>query len=213
MKVNTKLVVNPDCKASQRDQQMAVVQVFGERMKEARVNICGYQQQKAAELLGYKNSSKLAKIECASDGVSVPWWLIVQAAKVYDVSTDYLLGFSDDWERDPVVSQQRQVGALLIDLWGETKAAEVNALRILFNKIGACVQVAESLVERSKVNLGALESVRALNPEFDDMKGGAKLLRLIGETRDVAETLERVLKKFSKGVMPETIGTLFVSKV
>ncbi|NOR71261.1 MAG: helix-turn-helix domain-containing protein, partial [Methylomarinum sp.] len=73
-------------------------------MAEARM-LCGYTQRKAARLLGYSNSSKLAKIENSSDTDSVPFMLIHKASNVYNVSMDYLYGLSTVYERDTVLAQ------------------------------------------------------------------------------------------------------------
>jgi transcriptional regulator with XRE-family HTH domain len=181
--------------ATRRALQIEAVKAFGARMKEAR-DICGYSQIKAAELLGYENSSKLAKIEGATDTNSVPLWLIIKAAHTYDVSIDFLFGMSNDWERDPVVSQQRQVGAWLFEHWERAKIAEVNAIRVLQNKISAIEKVASRLLIRSKDNVEAIEKVQELNPgEFEELRGGAKLLRYLQETAEDAMGLSYELKK------------------
>jgi transcriptional regulator with XRE-family HTH domain len=180
--------------ATRKALQIEAVKVFGTNMKAAR-EVCGFSQIKAAELFGYENSSKLAKIENATDTNSIPLWLIVKAAKTYDVSIDFLFGLSDDWERDPVVSQQRQIGAWLFDHWERAKLAEVNAIRVLQNKISAIEKTAARLLSRSKDNLEAVEKVRELNEEFDDLRGGARLLRLLTETAEDAAGLSYELKK------------------
>jgi transcriptional regulator with XRE-family HTH domain len=91
---------------SQWTRQTEIVKTFGARMVEAR-ELCGYSQKKAAKLLGYRNSSKLAKIEAASDTNSVPLWLIPKAAEVYEVSIDYLFGVSACWQREPIAAQEK----------------------------------------------------------------------------------------------------------
>ena len=74
------------------------MKTIGARLREAR-ELCNMSQQRAAEALGYSNSSKLAKIEGATDTNSVPLYLIPKAATLYDVSTDFLFGLTEDWER------------------------------------------------------------------------------------------------------------------
>jgi transcriptional regulator with XRE-family HTH domain len=180
--------------ATRRAEQIQVVKTFGSRMKEAR-EICGYSQKKAAKLLGYGNSSKLAKIEGATDTNSVPLWLIPKAADVYKVSVDFLFGVSDDWERDPVVSQERQVGKWLFEHWERAKVAEVNAIRVLHNRQVAIIKFVSNMLTRSKENLEYVEHVRQSNEEFDDLRGGAKLLRLLAETAEEAMGLSYELNK------------------
>jgi transcriptional regulator with XRE-family HTH domain len=180
---------------ARKHEQAQVVKTFGERMVEAR-KLSGLTQQKAAKLFGYRNSSKLAKIEAASDTNSVPLWIVPRAADIYGVSTDYLFGLSDDWERDPVVSQQRVIGNWLFEHYERLRLKEVNVLRVLGNKIVVLEKAVSHAVVRSKENLETLERLRELNPKYDDMKLGAKLLRLLAETTEEAAGISNELKRF-----------------
>lgn len=188
----------PETKSSLKAEQIQVVRTFGGRMREAR-ELCGYSQIKAAKLLGYQNSSKLAKIEGATDTNSIPLWIITKSSRVFDVSVDFLFGMvgGDDWERDPIVSQQRHIGGWLHDVWDKAKIAEVNAIRMLHNKLITVERVASRLTVRSQENLDMLKKVQELNPGvFDELKGGAKLLRLLTETAEDAMGLSHELKRF-----------------
>ena len=77
--------------ANTRMEQAAAVKTIGARMRQAR-ELCNLSQSAAAKRLGYSNSSKLSKVEGATDTNSVPLWLILRAAKVYEVSIDFLFG-------------------------------------------------------------------------------------------------------------------------
>jgi len=175
-------------------EQAALVGVIGARMKEAR-ELCGFTQLKAASLLDYRNSSKLNKIERASVP-SVSAITIFKAAKHYDVSTDFLYGISSDWERDPVVSQQRQIGQWLFEHWERAKQVEVNAIRVLFNKLSVIEKAVSRAVNRGNENIEALNRFIELNPDFDNMRGGAKLLRLMQETAEEAVGISNELKRY-----------------
>ena len=67
------------------------------RQRQAR-ELCNLSQSVAAKRLGYLTSAKLSKVEAAADTNSVPLWLIHRAASIYDVSTEFLFGFTDDFE-------------------------------------------------------------------------------------------------------------------
>jgi transcriptional regulator with XRE-family HTH domain len=175
-----------------RSEHEQVVKTLGERMKAAR-ELCGFSQQQAASLLGYANSSKLAKIEGSTD--SVPLWLIPKAADVYGVSIDYLFGVSDYWERDPVVSQERQIGKWLETHWQQVKTAQDHAFKALHAKHAELSAAIDRTLRRSKENLDCLEHVRKHNKAFDDLRGGAKLLRLLAETAEDAMGLGFELEK------------------
>jgi division protein CdvB (Snf7/Vps24/ESCRT-III family) len=63
------------------------------------------------------------------------------------------------------------------------------------NKQVSIVKSITSALTRSKENLQQVERVRELNPEFDEMRGGAKLLRLLIETAEEAMGLGYELNK------------------
>jgi transcriptional regulator with XRE-family HTH domain len=195
--VRQRLDIDPKTTAAmRRADQAKSVKIFGERMREAR-ELNKLSQKDAAKLLGYANSSKLAKIEAASDGNSYPNWLPIKAAHVYAVSTDFLFGISDDWERDPVVSQERDITRFLFEHWERAKAAEVNAIRVLHNKIVTLEKAVSRTIFRSKENLETINRVREINPDYDDkIKLGSKLARLLEETAEEAMGMSYDLKRY-----------------
>lgn len=177
-----------------RSEQAQIVKTLGERMLAAR-ELNGFSQQQAAELFGYANSSKLAKIEAASDTNSVPLWLIPKAAEVYQVSIDYLFGVSDCWDREPVAAQEQKIGQWLEDRWQEVKDVQDHAFKALHDKQAELSAAIDRTLRRSKDNLECVEQVRKMNGEFDHLRGGAKLLRLLAETAEEAMGLDYELKK------------------
>lgn len=181
--------------AALRAEQVKVVKTFGTRMKEAR-EIAGFTQIQAASLLGYTNSSKLAKVELASDTNSVPLWLIPKAAIVYDVSTDFLFGISDDWERDPTVSKQRNIGHWIFEHFNNANAAQVSAFVALNKKLSALEKAVVVAVKRSRENLSVLRRVQELNPEFDELRGGSKLVYCMDESVAESDKALAELKRY-----------------
>lgn len=185
-----------------RDEQAQVVKRIGERMREAR-ELCGLSQERAAARLGYLNSSKLNKIEFASDTNSVPVWLILKASQVYRVSIDFLFGISDEWERNPVISQEKQIRKWLAEHHEKAKTAEMNAVQLLHGQQLSIAKAVTHLMNRSKENLRQIEQVRITNPQFDDLKGGAKLLRLLAETAEDAIGIGYELQKIRSNIQVE----------
>jgi transcriptional regulator with XRE-family HTH domain len=179
---------------SQGTKQAEIVKTFGARMVQAR-ELCGYSQKKAAKLLGYGNSSKLAKIEGASDTNSVPLWLIPKAAEVYEVSIDFLFGVSECWQRDPVAAQEQCVGQWLETHWKRVQEVQDGAFKALHAKQVELSESIDCTLRRSKENLECLDHVRKHNKAFDDLRGGAKLLRLLAETAEDAMGLGFELEK------------------
>jgi transcriptional regulator with XRE-family HTH domain len=181
--------------ATLRAEQVKVVKTFGTRMKEAR-EIAGFTQIQAAALLGYSNSSKLAKVELASDTNSVPLWLIPKAAIVYDVSTDFLFGISEDWERDPTVSNQRNIGHWIFEHFTNANAAQVSAFVAMNKKLSALEKAVAVAVKRSRENLSVMRRVQELNPEFDELRGGSKLVYCMDEAVAESDKALSELKRY-----------------
>jgi transcriptional regulator with XRE-family HTH domain len=179
---------------SQQTRQTEIVKTFGGRMVRAR-EICGYSQKKAAKLLGYGNSSKLAKIEGATDTNSVPLWLIPRAAEVYQVSIDFLFGVSECWQREPIAAQEQHVEKWLEARWQEVRDAQDQAFKGLHDKQAELSAAIDRTLQRSKENLECLDQVRKHNKVFDNLRGGAKLLRLLAETAEDAMGLGFELEK------------------
>jgi len=152
-------------------EQYALIKIIGARMREAR-ELCNMSQSVAARQFGYSNPSKLSKVEGATDTNSVPLWLIVRAAKLYDVSCDFLLGMSDEWE----IGVPRGVTGWLLDAWEAARRRDLALLDRLHRRIEATGQVIPRLADDAQAVLGAALRVRDLNPEFDDLRGGARLV-------------------------------------
>jgi transcriptional regulator with XRE-family HTH domain len=174
---------------------VTLLKIIGARMRDSR-ELAGYSQIKAAKLLGYKNSSRLNKIECASDVSTVPVGTIIRAANTYDVSADYLLGLSDDWERDSRVAQCRDVSKFLMSAWEQARQKDLNAMRILNAKLDAICRAMAVYDESSTECRRAIARFAELNPEFEDMRGGAMIVgsmdRACGAVAHAQTLLKRV---------------------
>lgn len=72
--------------------------IVAERLLQARA-MNGYSQGEAAELLGQVGSAQLSQWEQCRR--TIPMYMLARASEVYQVSTDWLLGLSEDPLRDP----------------------------------------------------------------------------------------------------------------
>lgn len=178
-----------------RTEQSALVKKIGARMREAR-ELNNMSQSVAATRLGYKNSSKLAKIENASDTNSVPLSIIARAASLYDVSIDYLFGVSDDWEAGVRKTQEREVSSWLFDAWEKARRRDVEVLRKLHDRLEAMNGAIAQMVGAAEYGAEAMESFRRINPGFDNERGGARLLSAIGRISDSATAANAKMKRF-----------------
>ena len=96
-------------RSNHRHTEAEFIKLFGQRAEHAR-NLCGLTQVEAAKQLGFEGSSNLSKMERGVNGGSVrtyvPLSTIVKMASLYEVSTDYLLGLTDDWEPDARLTER-----------------------------------------------------------------------------------------------------------
>ncbi|NYT61448.1 helix-turn-helix transcriptional regulator [Alcaligenaceae bacterium] len=158
-----------------KHQQAELVKTIGQRMRQAR-ELCNLSQVEAAYRFGYSNPSKLSKIEGATDTKSVPLWIIVRAAQLYEVSIDFLFGASDDWETGARMTQERAVSAWL---FGEFDRQQKMAMRVLYSLNDQIEAVADILPSH---HAAALEVQRTLgrcrelnHMTYANLRGGANL--------------------------------------
>jgi len=174
-----------------RNDQNELVRTIGARMKEAR-EMLNMSQLEAAQRLGYANSSKLAKIEHASDTNSIPLTVVQRAAQLYDVSVDFLFGLSEDWE--PGV--RRETSSFLLRAWEESRRRDMESLNRLYRRVQAVAGVIDEMVSGSNEVAAALRSVRERGGEFDELPAGNRLLCAIERQTETARQAEGGLRRF-----------------
>lgn len=149
----------PEFSRNPRLDQAALIKTMGQRLRDAR-EMAGMSQMEAARRLGYANSSKLAKIEYASDTMSIPLVTLFRASRLYDCSVDWLFGASDDVE--PSVA--REVNAWLMHQWEIARLRDISALHRLQSRIKAVYQHVDALVVGATETSDALRAVRVRSP-------------------------------------------------
>lgn len=177
-------------------ERSALAKSIGKRLKEAR-EVAGFSQISAAKLFGYKNSSKLAKIEGGADTSSVPHWVVKRAAEIYEVSTDFLYGISDDWELSARACMERDVSKWVFNMWDAARMRDMEVLKRLQSRVDVTRGSICSMLEASVEIRGALDRFIALNPEFEEeMRGGSRLVAAVGKVEDVAYGAKIKLNRF-----------------
>ena len=176
-----------------RQEQSQLVKLIGSRLKAAR-ELCNLSQSAAARRLGYANPSKLSKVEAAADTNSVPLWLIVAAAGVYDVSCDFLLGIADDWES----GLPRGTQTWMLEAWQRMRERDLLALDRVHREVHAAVTQLEAVTAAVTELSRAVSIYRAKNPDFDETPCSAVLHRL-GALEAAATTAEFNLRKLKMG--------------
>lgn len=171
----------------------------GDRLREAR-ELCGMSQRVAAERLGYANGSRLARIERAVDAV-VPILLIRRAAILYEVSSDWLLGLSDDWSS---TASGRDLSAYLLRSWERQRSLDMAAVARLHDEIVAVKRGVESCVSMAVDVESALERFAMANgAAYFDFPCGAPLAAAIDR---MARESERVRRHYQRFKERSTVG-------
>lgn len=180
---------------STRMEQAAAVKTIGQRMRQAR-ELCNLSQSAAARRLGYSNSSKLSKVENATDTNSVPLWLILRAARAYEVSVDFLFGITDDWETGARMTQEREVSTWLFDAMEKSRLRDMEALKKLHDKLQAMSESTALMLQAGEDAASALARFIELNPGFEDYPGGARLVRAVGQAGAASKGSKAKLERF-----------------
>ena len=171
-------------------EQARLVQTIGARLAEAR-ELCNMSQVVAAQRMGYSNSSRLSKVEGATDTNSVPLWLIVRASRLYDVSLDYLFGESDDWE----TGLKRGVQGWLLDEWQKARVRDLATMERLHRRVSTVTTLLPAVANEAERAAEAIQRFAELNPEFADMRGSARIAaaadNLIRLVRDASAAIQR----------------------
>lgn len=173
-----------------RHRQAEIVKTIGARLRAAR-ELSNLSLSEAAERLGYSNPSKLSKVENATDTNSVPLWLIRDAARLYDVSCDYLYGLADDWE----TGVPRGVSIFLLDQWDAMRKRDMAVLTILSQRLEVATGCLPKLKNQAVEVLDAFQRVIDLNPKYQDLRGGARLSASAESLRKTASDAASALRK------------------
>lgn len=174
---------------SKHDQSMLVSRI-GQRLREAR-ELNNFSQSEAARRLGYANPSKLSKVEAATDTNSVPLWLICGAARLYEVSVDYLFGLTNDWETGLPRSAQHW----MLDAWEKMRERDMRALDRVHAEVVTVAKTTSELVDDVRGMGEALSAFRTRNGEFDDMPASALLVGRLARLEATAREAEVKLRK------------------
>lgn len=169
---------------------------IGNKLREAR-ELAGFSQNNAAKMLGYRNSSKLAKIENGSDTNSVPLWLILRAARLYQVSVDYLFGESDDWELSAQACLERDVSKWVFEAMELSRKRDMEIMKKLHSRFFTFFSSADQMYLSADELEAALRRFIELNPKFEtDMRGSHKLLTAVMNIVEVAKGAKTKTNKF-----------------
>lgn len=178
-----------------KHEQAVLVRTIGQRLRQAR-ELCNLSQIEAARQLGYANPSKLSKIEAATDTNSIPLWMIVRAAALYQVSVDFLFGLSEDFEVSPRATVERVTARWMFAQVTAQERLILDALHAVNDQIERVVAVFPKTHSQALAVARALARFRELNPGFDDARAGSTLLAAVEHAVDGAAGANEVYQRF-----------------
>ena len=179
-----------------RHAQADLAKTIGARMRTAR-ELCGLSQIEAARLLGYSNPSRLSKVESAFDAKSVPLWLLRAAAVLYEVSLDYLLGLTEEWESGAGVSRSTQ--GWVLQFWEKCRLRDLATVEKVHREVVVAAGHLDAVLSAVRELSLATSAYRERNPEFDDTAGSATLVSRIGRLEASATLADASLRKLKLG--------------
>ena len=179
---------------------MLMAKSIGERIREAR-EMQGYSQLRAAQLMGYANSTKLSKIETGTDSVQIPLWFLRRCVSVYDVSLDYLFGVTDSMG----VGEKRGRAAkdtikLMQNEWHLQRLRDMSVIKSTQDRVDRLEASLGLMSEQLNDAMEALARVEKLNPKtWQESKGGSRLqdsvARSAATCRTIAKGLDRIRRE------------------
>jgi hypothetical protein len=120
----------------------------------------------------------------------------VRAAEIYDVSIDYLFGVTDDFEVGNRLCAERKMTQWLVKSWGIQHARDMRAIENLYEKVSLFMDITAQMLPLVQEAHDSLQRMRHLNPEFDDIKAGAKALASSQRAAVAALYSQRLINKF-----------------
>lgn len=157
--------------------------------------ISGMTAVEAAVRFGYANSTQLSLIESGNRPPPSDWMFLRQAAQVYSVSLDFLLGLSPHMDLDGKVAQQHALMRGTEAILGNVAASfattmiryaeQTQPLPEDFQRVSDAAERAETALNVMRERYG-----------FDDLPGGAPLMAAVDSLTKAVAPVRTKLKKF-----------------
>jgi hypothetical protein len=126
----------------------------------------------------------------------VPLWLIVRAARVYEVSVDFLFGATDDWEVGARMTQEREVSAWMFDTFDKLRQRDMETLKRLHDRVQTLTDAVAVMLAASEDASVALARFAELNPAFEEMRAGSRLVSAVERASDSAKAAKTKMERF-----------------
>ncbi len=197
---------------SRKEVKQDLVKVVGSRLREAR-ELNNMSLSVAAKRLGYQSGSKLSKIELASDTTSVPFDRVVDAAKLYMVSLDWLSGLTDDWDETVATASERMAACWLLESLEKSRARDLAVIKEAMTQFRLLNEAMLILNGSADKAIQAFQSFSEKNEGFEDMPASNRLLSGINGLKNACMiangNMNRIKSKTELSLSPELQMGLF----
>lgn len=166
--------------------------MIGSRLKSAR-DINGMTQVEAASRMGYANSTQVSLLE---SGARMPTLvMLLHAAAVYAVPIDYLVGLSDEPERDPRMAARVAALAATRSIVDDAVSSITDRIERNLASSGLHQAVIEQIGKAIAELIEAHRTLRRLSgDEFDELRGGPRLERAISACQELMPRIDEARK-------------------
>lgn len=184
-----------DLSIANRREHVEAVKRLGERLKQAR-DLNGWTLREAAKRFGYANYAVLSRIENARHITTIPMYFVPVAAKVYNVSTDWLHGLIEDWDVNPRARLDKVTTDWLFHYMDQARIQDMAKVRLLHEHLGEVSKGLQANCQSIAAVSDALAAFRHYNPEFVDMRCGATVVRRLEEADESARAVDSRLRRY-----------------
>lgn len=180
----------------------------GKCWEEAR-NIAEMTSQEAAIRLGIP-PSRLSEIE--HNQRPPTFEAFVQAVKVYGCNADFLMGLTEDYDRDAVAATQRHVLGMATARINRVLSDMVETSYLTMKQTPAFTGQAEQMAKAIIRAQEAMQSLRMRCPQFDDDMPSSRIVGALNDANDIAKSVLDQMTKLNaalstrQAAMRERIG-------
>lgn len=176
-----------------RQAEAELMAIVGPRLRKAR-RLAKYSESAAGLALAHKGVTQVSLFENGHRAPSLHNLTLL--ARFYGTTTDYLLGMHDDVAMAPEEGNQAVLCGVMAEAMSGHFHGMINAMAkrsaIMLEGFSLDRQLLNKLAKQVTELCTAVEVV-ARKPEFEEVRGGAKLVRLIDELRgSMQEQIKRV---------------------
>lgn len=156
----------------QRATKSELRRTVAERLLKAR-EMNGWTQTEAATRFGYSTPAQLSQWEQRKR--MPPLHMLIRACDVYRVSLDYIMGLSEEPDRDPQTAERLMILRVAQESMTDMSHQLCNLVMEQTKRGGPTMMAAHAYITEGERLAQAFKRFVELNPEFEDMRGGNTL--------------------------------------